>query len=317
MPPTRASDVYQGQATNIAIVQNQVTTVVITAQLTNPPANFVNTVPVIDSLVVSSTNIAPGGTVTANVKAHDDQTSDTITFTWSSSAPAKAPAGSLTGQADTATTSQVTLTAPATEGDVTLTIQVQDNHGATTSASIVIHVSANANGTRPGRRQRQVQQLAGGHGRHCRARLDHPRRACLPHGNGQRCGWRHAQLPVEHRRHLHLGHLQQQHRRRPNLHPPGFRHRHLLRVRRRGQRRTRRNGQRHAVPPGGSAPTAVAPVIVDAAQSAPVVDASSPVLFSVEASDPQGSALNLRVVDSAPAGSVTLTASPTPPPPRK
>jgi len=31
------NDVYQGSATNIAIVQNQVTTVVITAQLVNPP----------------------------------------------------------------------------------------------------------------------------------------------------------------------------------------------------------------------------------------------------------------------------------------
>jgi len=93
---------------------------------------------------VSSINIAPGGTITANVKAHDDQKSDTLTFTWSTSAPA----GSLTGQSSTATTSQVTLTAPATAGDVTLTIQVQDNHGATASASIVIHVStANANGT--------------------------------------------------------------------------------------------------------------------------------------------------------------------------
>ena len=142
------NDVYQGSATNIAIAQNQVTTVVITAQLVNPPANFVNTVPGIDSLTVSSTNIAPGGTVTANVKAHDDQKSDTLTFKWSTSAPASAPAGSLAGQSDTATTSQVTLTAPATEGDVTLTIQVQDNHGATASASIVIHVAkANANGT--------------------------------------------------------------------------------------------------------------------------------------------------------------------------
>ena len=129
-------------------MQNQVTTVVITAQLVNPPANFVNTVPVIDSLTVSSTNIAPGGTVTANVKAHDDQKNDTLTFTWLTSAPAPAPAGSLAGQSDTATTSQVTLTAPATAGDVTLTIQVQDNHGATASASIVIDVStANANGT--------------------------------------------------------------------------------------------------------------------------------------------------------------------------
>jgi hypothetical protein len=130
--------VYNGSATNVAILQNHVTAVVITAQSVTSPAAFVNTVPVIDSLVVSSTNIAPGETITAKVQAHDDQVSDTITYAWS----ANPAVGSFS--APTATTT--TWTAPSTEGDVTLTIQVQDNHGATTSAAIVIHVS-NANGT--------------------------------------------------------------------------------------------------------------------------------------------------------------------------
>jgi hypothetical protein len=129
---------YAGQATNVAILHNRVTTVVIAAQSVNTPADFVNTVPVIDSLVVSSTNIAPGETITAKVQAHDDQIQDTITYAWSAN-----PAG-VGFSAPTATTT--TWTAPSTEGDVTLTIQVKDNHDATTSASIVIHVS-NANGT--------------------------------------------------------------------------------------------------------------------------------------------------------------------------
>jgi hypothetical protein len=115
-----------------------VTTVAITAQSVNAPADFVNTVPVIDSLVVSSTNIAPGATITAKVQAHDDQVKDTITYAWSAN-----PAGAGFSAPTAATT---TWTAPASEGDVTLTIQVKDNHDATTSASIVIHVS-NANGT--------------------------------------------------------------------------------------------------------------------------------------------------------------------------
>ncbi len=135
---TSNAPVYVGQATNIAILHNHVTTVVITAQSVNTPADFVNTVPVIDSLVVSSTNIAPGETITAKVQAHDDQVNDTITYAWSAN-----PAGAGFS-APTATTT--TWTASSTEGDVTLTIQVQDNHKATTSASIVIHVS-NANGT--------------------------------------------------------------------------------------------------------------------------------------------------------------------------
>jgi len=135
---TSNAPVYVGQATSIAILHNHVTTVVITAQPVNAPANFVNTVPVIDSLVVSSTNIAPGETITAKVQAHDDQIQDTITYAWSAN-----PAGA-NFSAPTSTTT--TWTAPSAEGDVTLTIQVKDTHGATTSASIVIHVS-NANGT--------------------------------------------------------------------------------------------------------------------------------------------------------------------------
>ena len=129
---------FVGQATNVAILPNQVTTVVITAQTVQAPTPFVNTVPVIDSLVVSSTNIAPGQTITAKVQAHDDQKTDTITYAWSTN-----PGGRYGFSAPTATTTN--WTAPATEGNVTLTVQVQDNHGATTSASIVIHVS-NANG---------------------------------------------------------------------------------------------------------------------------------------------------------------------------
>jgi hypothetical protein len=130
---------YRGQATNVAILRNHVTTVVITAQADNPPAPFVNTVPTIESLVVSSTNIAPGETISAKVEAKDLDAGDTITFAWSAN-PAVGGFSPLP-----ATAATTTWTAPSTEGDVTLTIQVQDNHGATVSASIVIHVS-NANG---------------------------------------------------------------------------------------------------------------------------------------------------------------------------
>jgi hypothetical protein len=129
---------YVGQATNVAILHNHVTTVVITAQPATPPPPFANTVPIIDSLVVSSTNIAPGETITAKVQAEDLDPGDSITFAWSGS-----PAG---GSFSAATAATTIWTAPATEGDVTLTISVKDNHGAVTAASIVIHVSS-ANGT--------------------------------------------------------------------------------------------------------------------------------------------------------------------------
>ena len=130
---------YRGQAKNVAILRNHVTTVVITAQADNPAGPFVNTVPIIESLVVSSTNIAPGESISAKVEAKDLDAGDTITFAWSAN-PATGGFSPLP-----ATAATTTWTAPSTEGDVTLTIQVQDNHGATASASIVIHVS-NANG---------------------------------------------------------------------------------------------------------------------------------------------------------------------------
>ena len=131
--------VYRGQAKNVAILRNHVTTVVITAQADSPPSPFVNTVPIIQSLVVSSTNIAPGESISAKVEAKDLDAGDTITFAWSAS---PAVDGFSPAPATAATT---TWTAPSSEGDVALTVQVKDNHGATASASIVIHV-ANANG---------------------------------------------------------------------------------------------------------------------------------------------------------------------------
>jgi hypothetical protein len=76
---------YGGTASNIAIIKDQVTTVIIVAQQSNAPTPFKNAVPVIDSLVLSSTNVVPGATLTAKATAHDPNAGDTITFAWSAS----------------------------------------------------------------------------------------------------------------------------------------------------------------------------------------------------------------------------------------
>jgi hypothetical protein len=125
---------YAGTASGIAILKDQVTTVIITAQQTAASVPFKNAVPVIDSLILSSTAVVPGATITAKATAHDPNAGDTIGFAWS----ANPTAGGFS--APTAATTN--WTAPATEGDQTLVLTVTDNHGASTSASIVVHVSA-------------------------------------------------------------------------------------------------------------------------------------------------------------------------------
>ena len=129
--------IYSGAASGITIVKDQVTTVLIIAQQATAPDPFKNAVPIIDSLLVSPTAITPGGTVTAKVSAHDPDLADSITFAWSTNP--------LAGNFSAATASTTTWTAPSAEGDVMLAIAVTDNHGATSSASVVVHVS-NANG---------------------------------------------------------------------------------------------------------------------------------------------------------------------------
>ena len=125
---------YTGDASPIAILKDQVTTVIITAQQAAASVPFKNAVPIIDSLILSSTNVVPGATITAKATAHDPDASDTIAFAWSA---APGPDGF---SAPTATTTN--WIAPATEGDQTLTFTVTDNHGAASSASVVVHVSA-------------------------------------------------------------------------------------------------------------------------------------------------------------------------------
>jgi len=125
---------YSGSTSGVAIMKNQVTSVIIMAQQAAASIPFKNAVPVIDSLVLSSTSISPGATITAKATAHDPNAGDTITFAWSVS-----PATDGFSSSSAATTN---WTAPANEGDQTLVLTVTDSHGAATSATIVMHVSA-------------------------------------------------------------------------------------------------------------------------------------------------------------------------------
>jgi hypothetical protein len=129
------AEIFHGQATNVTIVAGQVVTVVITAQQTSAPTPFSNATPVIDALVVSATDVVPGAVVQLQATAHDPNPGDTITYLWT------AAAGTLSAT----NTPNVSWTAPASEGSYELDIKVTDNHGASATTSVTIHV-ANANG---------------------------------------------------------------------------------------------------------------------------------------------------------------------------
>ena len=125
---------YTGAASNVTIVQNVVTSVVITAQQATAPTPFQNSLPVIDAFVLSSSNVAPGATITATVTAHDPDAGDTLSYAWTVS-PTKS------GVFSAPTAAATKWTAPTTAGTYTLTIAVTDTHGGTASASVVVNVT--------------------------------------------------------------------------------------------------------------------------------------------------------------------------------
>ena len=129
------TEIFHGQATDVTIVAGQIATVLITAQQATAPTPFSNAAPVIDSLVVSATDAIPGATVQLQAAAHDPNAGDTVAYLWT------AAVGTLSSH----DTPNVQWTAPTTEGDCELNIQVTDNHGASAATSIIVHV-ASANG---------------------------------------------------------------------------------------------------------------------------------------------------------------------------
>ena len=129
--------IYAGQASNVTVVAGTIVTVMITAQQTAAPPPFSNAVPVIDSLMVSATDVAPGDVVQLKATAHDPNAGDTITYAWSASD------GALSSGGGTATT----WSAPVTEGSYHVDLKVTDNHGASAGISVTLHVaSGNGNG---------------------------------------------------------------------------------------------------------------------------------------------------------------------------
>jgi len=128
-------------ATGAVIFTGNIKGVVTASQTANVLINlfqatankFSNNAPVITALQIATTSATPGQAVDVNVVATDADVGDTLTYAWTSTCGAVSPAN----------VAHSTWTAPASSSaPCVLTVSVTDNHGAQTSATASISVSA-------------------------------------------------------------------------------------------------------------------------------------------------------------------------------
>ncbi|RKH96383.1 kelch-like protein, partial [Corallococcus sp. AB030] len=122
---------YAGQVTGVTIQAGQATAVTLLLQEVNAPPPFDNAAPQILSLVASPGTVAPGGQVALQATANDLNAGDTLTYAWTAASGGFSAPSSLS----------TSWTAPATPGQVVLTLTVTDSKGASTSLSVTITVS--------------------------------------------------------------------------------------------------------------------------------------------------------------------------------
>jgi hypothetical protein len=125
-----AAVLYQGQAGPLTISAGSTVSVAILLQQVDPEPPFRNVAPVIDSLVLSANQVAPGGTISLTATAHDDNPGDTITYAWT------ATAGTFSAPSSPSTS----WTAPATEGAQVLRLEVTDSRNTSARMSVDISV---------------------------------------------------------------------------------------------------------------------------------------------------------------------------------
>ncbi len=125
---------YEGQAANVAISFNQVSSIFILLQEKNPLPPFANAVPTIDSFVASANLVPVLGTVNFSVTAHDPNPGDTLTYLWSATA----------GSFNRTGTRNTVWRAPGRLGigNQIITITVTDNKGSSNRMSFAVEVKS-------------------------------------------------------------------------------------------------------------------------------------------------------------------------------
>jgi alpha-tubulin suppressor-like RCC1 family protein len=126
---------YAGEVSPVTIQANQTTAVTLLLQEVNAPPPFANAAPRILSLVASPGTVAPGGQVTLQATA-DDPNGDALTYAWTADSGGFSAASSLS----------TVWTAPASPGQVVLTLTVTDSKGASAALSVTITVNTGNGG---------------------------------------------------------------------------------------------------------------------------------------------------------------------------
>lgn len=122
---------YQGETDDVTVTPDTTGLVSLLLQLVTTSGPTVVQDAFIDSLVVSATTVAPGGTLSLTASAHS---TSTFTYGWS------APAGKFSNPSSSSTQ----WTAPSTPGPVTLTVSVGPPFGPLVHVSrgITVYVSS-------------------------------------------------------------------------------------------------------------------------------------------------------------------------------
>lgn len=110
-----STELYVGQATGVTITPGSKASVAINGQQAAPATPVHNAAPIIDSLVASSVNVAPGDAVSLAVTAHDPNAGDALAYEWTANG----------GTFDAPSAAATHWTAPAADGTYRLSVQVR------------------------------------------------------------------------------------------------------------------------------------------------------------------------------------------------
>ena len=123
---------FQGQRSRVTITAGQNAAVVLVLQEVGGPPPLDNSVPEVRALLASQSLVQPGGTLSLEVRAHDPDPADTLSYAWTATA----------GSFSTPSRSSTSWSAPKSPGTVTLTVTVTDSQGALASLSLPVDVGS-------------------------------------------------------------------------------------------------------------------------------------------------------------------------------